>query len=125
MPIKKRIELTRTTNKNGGIEDVQIENGDETNNEEEPGFIFENIPEIQPEIEIGQYWKVKNGTHSLYAVISSKEPIEVQYFEPTVQGNFHSLNETEFEVFLEDLDEKIEPPKILRKGRTRTFYDFE
>ena len=45
MPIKKRIELTRTTNKNGGIEDVQIENGDETNNEEEPGFIFENIPE--------------------------------------------------------------------------------
>ena len=35
-----------------------IENGDETSNEEEPGFIFENIPEIQPEIEIGQYWKV-------------------------------------------------------------------
>ena len=49
----------------------------------------------------------------------------MQYFEPTVKGNFHSLNEAEFEVFFEDLDEKIEPPKILRKGRTRTFYDFE
>ena len=76
---------------------------------------------------LGDYWKIKNGSTFLYAVISNESPLKAQFFAPTktVKGNFYLLNETSFDVCEEDLDEKIKPPEVVSKGRNRKFYVFE
>ena len=93
---------------------------------EEP--IFDNDETDQsenvPKPSVGEYWKVKNGAHFLYAKVSKENPLELQYFSPTVKGNFYSLNENPYSVCLEDLQEKIDPPDTIMKGRHRKFYLF-
>ena len=50
--------------------------------------------------------------------------ISVKYFEPTIKGDLHCLNDMIFDVFAEDLKEKIELPEMIQKGR-RQYYRFE
>ena len=50
--------------------------------------------------------------------------IEVKYFEPSVKGICHILNDEIFPVLIEDLGQKVSPPETIRRGR-RTFYCFE
>ena len=85
----------------------------------------EEVDENEHKPLLGEYWKVRNGVHFLFAQISNENPLEVKYFEPSVKGNFHSLNENPFDVCLEDLQEKIEPPEIIKRGKYRKFYLFE
>ena len=40
-----------------------------------------------------------------------ENPLGVKYFEPSAKGNYQILNETVFDVFVEDLNEQIPPPK--------------
>ena len=87
------------------------------NDEEEAN---ENV--LKPKL--GEYWKVKNGAHFLYAKISNESPLEAKYFSPSVKGNFYSLNETPYSVCHEDFQEKIDPPEVIQKGRLRKFYLF-
>ena len=47
-----------------------------------------------------------------------------KYFEPSVKGEYHILNDTVFDVYFEDLDQKVDEPETVRKGR-RVFYYFE
>ena len=47
-----------------------------------------------------------------------------KYFEPTIKGGLHCLNDMIFDVFSEDLQEKIELPEVIQKGR-RTYYRFQ
>ena len=49
---------------------------------------------------------MKNEKHSLFSVIVKENPIEVQYFEPSVKGKYHILNEEIFLVYIEDLVSK-------------------
>ena len=59
----------------------------------------------------------KNGnTQFPYSIIASENPLSVQYFEPTVKGKCHSLNEDIFPVFPQDMREKVSPPKTVKKG---------
>ena len=74
---------------------------------------------------LGEFWKVRNGTQSLYAIISNENPLVVKYFTPTVKGNYYFLDEKPFDVCFEDLDQKIDPPKIIPKGKRRKFYVFD
>ena len=67
---------------------------------------------------------LKSGRDHFFAKITSEVPLEVKYFEPTVKGGYLSLNDTIFEVFLEDLDDQVHPPETIRKGR-RVFYSFD
>ena len=71
-----------------------------------------------------EYWTVKNGKNSLFSVIVNEDPIEVKYFEPSVKGICHILNDEIFPVLIEDLGQKVSPPETIRRGR-RTFYCFE
>ena len=87
-------------------------------------MIGETIQEKKPEV--GDYWTVKNGkTHFLYSIITSTNPLTVKYFEPTVQGKFHCLNDDIYPAFDQDLDKKISPPTIVSKGKFRKFYTFK
>ena len=88
-------------------------------------FDLFDLEEEENEIKpiVGEYWTIKNGNHFLYAIITNDSPLEVNYFTPSVKGNFYSLNETIFAVCSEDLKEKLEPPKIVPKGK-RKFYLF-
>ena len=70
----------------------------------------------------GEYWVVKNGNQSLFALIASENPLGVQYFVPSVKGGSHTLNTTVFDVLPEDLDKKISPPEKKYQGRSRLFY---
>ena len=84
----------------------------------------ENPQDLNPKV--GEYWKVRIGSNDLYAIISNESPLEVKYFAPTAksQGNLHYLNEDPFDVCFEDLQGKIDPPKIIEKGKFRKFYQF-
>ena len=63
--------------------------------------------------------------HCLFAIICNVTPLEVKYFEKTLKGNYHCLNDNVFELFKEDLAEKLSaPPKEVKKGR-HTYYIFE
>ena len=73
---------------------------------------------------MGEYWKIKNGAVFLFAIIASDDPLSVKYFEPTIKGGLHCLNDMIFDVFSEDLQEKIELPEVIQKGR-RTYYRFQ
>ena len=68
--------------------------------------VTENTLKENPKL--GQYWRVKNGQEFLYALIVDENPIVVQYFEPTVKGQYYSLNQRKFEVFNEDFDVQID-----------------
>ena len=85
--------------------------------------ISDNEEEI-PKVAIGEYWKIRNGSNYLYAQIVKDNPLEVKYFEPSAKGKFHVINETIFEVLSEDLDEKIDSPEVITKGRGRKYYKF-
>ena len=77
---------------------------------------------IKPKV--GEYWKVKNGATFLYATITNETPLEAQYFSPTKsKSDLYCLNEEIFAVFIEDMEEKIEPPEKIQKGR-RKYYLF-
>ena len=71
----------------------------------------------------GEYWKIKHGQNSLFAVIAKEMPLKVKYFEPSCKGSFQILNEKEYDVFIQDLDRKVDDPDTIRKGR-RVFYMF-
>ena len=73
---------------------------------------------------LGEFWKIKNGTHFLFAKISNEAPLEVKYFTPSNKSTLHYLSETPYAVCTEDLQEKIDPPVIISKGRKRKFYQF-
>ena len=91
-----------------------------------PLFDIEEEEEEENELKpnLGEYWKIKNGAHFLFAKISSEVPLEVKYFTPSVKGGSHYLSETPYAVCTEDLQEKIDPPIIISKGRKRKFYQF-
>ena len=69
-------------------------------------------------------WKIKNGTVYLYAIIAGLDPLSANYFEPTVKKELHCLNDMVFDVYAEDLKEKLESPEMIQKGR-RKYYRFE
>ena len=81
--------------------------------------------ESQKRPKLDEYWKIRNGTHFLYAIISNESPLEVKYFTSSAKGNFHRLEDTSFEVCYEDLDEKVDPPEIISQGKYRKFYLFD
>ena len=61
----------------------------------------------------------------LFSIITSEDPLSVRYFEPSIKKQgLQCLNEMVFDVYLEDLKEKIEQPQLIHRGR-RTFYLFE
>ena len=68
--------------------------------------------------------KIKHGQNSLFAVIAKEMPLKVKYFEPSCKGSFQILNEKEYDVFIQDLDRKVDDPDTIRKGR-RVFYMFQ
>ena len=70
------------------------------------------------------HWKIRNGNNSLFALIASENPLTVQYFELSVKGEYYILNDTIFDEYVENLDQKIDKPEIIRKGK-RVFYYFE
>ena len=72
----------------------------------------------------GEHWKISHGSEFLYALIVKESPLIVKYYGPTKSGKFHSLNETEFDVPNEYLQEKIEAPNLVQRGQ-RKFYVFE
>ena len=91
--------------------------------------VFDNVIEdLQEDIETrpkeGENWKIKHGSEFLYALIVKESPLIVKYYGPTKSGKFHSLNETVFDAFCEDLQEKIEMPNLVQKGK-RKYYVFE
>ena len=73
----------------------------------------------------GQYWKIKNGNHRIFAVIAEEDPLGVQYFHSSVKGNYHCLNSTIYEVLIEDLDVQVPPPTTVPNKGKRQFYSFE
>lgn len=87
----------------------------------------EDIPcemkNVKPKI--GEYWKIKHGTHSLYAYIESEMPLCVKYFESSAKGKCLVLNDTIYTPFEDDLSQKVNPPKKIQRGRFRVFYSFE
>ena len=87
-------------------------------------FDFEDEEENEVKPNLGEYWKIKNGNNFLFAQITSENPIVVKYFTPTVKGTYYYLDEKPFDVCSDDLYEKIEPPKIIPKGKHRKFYQF-
>ena len=46
----------------------------------------------------GEYWKIKHGQNSLFAVIAKEMPLKVKYFEPSCKGSFQILNEKEYDM---------------------------
>ena len=128
--MKKRIQLKRTqTTDEGNKEGTSVEKDNQMNeneDEEEVEAIFfeEETNDLIVNPKVGEYWKVKNGVHSLFVIITNDSPLEVKYFESTVRGSYHCLNDTIYEVFSEDLDQKVPPPKVTQKGR-RTYYSFQ
>ena len=60
----------------------------------------------------------------LYCYVVNNSPLEVQYFAPGLNDS-HILNETVYDAFIEDFTDKINPPKVIQKGRLRKFYTFE
>ena len=74
---------------------------------------------------LNEYWKIKNGkTVFSYALIVNENPLSVQYFEDSVKGLGHRLNEDIWQVFDQDLDQKVCPPEIKNVGKFRKFYHF-
>ena len=123
----KRIKVTVRTDNNLENEDNPSIIDDNEDDEIEPLFASddEQETEITMNPSVGEYWKVKNGVHCLFAVIVNESPsLEVRYFAPTMKGKDHCLNDTIFQLFKEDLYEKLPTPKIVKKGR-RTYYNFE
>ena len=78
--------------------------------------------EIKPKV--GEHWSVKN-CQNLYVIIETENPISVKYFQPSVKGEYHRLNDTVYEILTEDLGKKISAPKIKNLGKFRQFYQFE
>ena len=78
--------------------------------------------EIKPKL--GEHWSVKN-SQDLFVVIETENPLSVKYFQPSVKGEFHRLNDTVYEILAEDLGKKISAPKIKNSGKFRQFYEFE
>ena len=59
-------------------------------------------------------------------MITANDPVCVKYFEPTSRGEkTYTLNDNVFEVFAEDLLEKVKDPVIIPIGRSRLFYHFD
>ena len=48
----------------------------------------------------------------------------VKYFQPSIRGTYHSLNDKIYDAFIEDFDRKVEKPEA-KIGKTRTFYHFK
>ena len=127
--IKNRIERARVKtqaeqNETLANDNVDIDiDEDEDRDEEEPIFVVndENKTTLP---KVGEYWKIKNGTVYLYAIIAGLDPLSVNYFEPTVKKELHCLNDMVFDVYAEDLKEKLESPEMIQKGR-RKYYRFE
>ena len=57
--------------------------------------------------------------------IETEHPLSVKYFQPSVKGEYHRLNDTVYEILPEDLGKKISAPKIKNSGKFRQFYKFE
>ena len=115
---------TRTVEDNESEEDENVE--DETETTEllfDMNYQSNKNDNIKPRV--GEFWKIRNGSDFLFSIIASENPLAVQYFEPMREKNVHSLNATVFDVYEEDLHEKIEPPKVIHKGSHRKFYYFE
>ena len=56
---------------------------------------------------------------------TGENPTRVKYFEPSVNANFLVLNDNIFDPFIEDLEEKVDPPETIKVGKSRVFYSFE
>lgn len=72
------------------------------------------------------YLKIRDGKKNFrYSIIVSEDPLKVNYFDLSVKGKCHTLNEKyAWDVYEKDLDEKISEPEINR-GTFRTFYNFK
>ena len=85
----------------------------------------EEVEEVQVNPKFGEYWSIKNGQNQiLYAIVENENPLAVKYFQPTIRGKSHSLNESIYEASIEDFDKQINPPEIVQKGRNRKYYNF-
>lgn len=83
----------------------------------------ENSEFIEKEPKLGEYWLIKHGNNSLYAIIAEENPIGVKYFE-SMKGVYHRLIDKMYDVYMGDLCEKVAPPEPI-VGKTRTFYHFK
>ncbi len=84
--------------------------------------LAESAVEVFPQI--GEYWEINNGTHTMLVTVVENDPILVCYFEPCSRTNAYRLNETKFEACLEDFVRKVPEPVIRPVGRNRLFYQF-
>ena len=78
-----------------------------------------------PKPRIGEYWKIRNGRHSLNVYVVAENPITVKYFDLSNKGNFLTLGERIFSVHQDDWDKKVSPPKVISSGKYRKFYSFD
>ena len=104
-------------------EENQEEENREEENQEEENEEEENQEKKDPKI--GEFWRVK--PRQDFVVIESLELdiIGVKFFTKSPRGteNYSKDREPHF-ICSDDLDKRIDPPKILGKG-SRTYYSFE
>ena len=130
--VKKRTVFHKKQEKINSQTPVQEENlvqneisTENVDNFEDLFGIEENSTNDQkPMPKVGEYWKIRFGSQSLFAYIINENPVKVHYFEQSAQGKSMVLNEkVQFDVFEDDIDVKLPTPNIA-KGRTRSFYFF-
>ena len=56
-------------------------------------------------------------TQDLFVIIESENPLSVKYFQPSVKGDYHRFNDTIWKILVEDLENKIPPPKVKNFGK--------
>ena len=116
--LKKRIQYAKNHQN-----DENHQNGDTHQNDDNEQLFDMSEEEKMFEKEppkAGEHWKVSNGNDHLFALVTSQDPLEVQYFQPSTKGNY-SLNDTVFLASIEDFEQKIEAPKEVSKGRRKYF----
>ena len=125
--IKRRIEYYRnkeTQNENDAVGPEIAQLFDLEPETAQPSDLTDGqIEEIKPNV--GEYWSLKKG-QDLFVIIDSVTPLFVKYFQPSVPGGKnHILNNDSFPFLLEDLDKKIDAPKVVYTSKSRQYYDFE
>ena len=124
--VKKRIEMSKTCQ---NIESFEPASGDqamnlfdlnmEVDSDETPVNEEKQMPMI------GEFWSITNGQHSVFSLVVAEKPTRVKFFEPSINGNFLVLNDNVFDPFIEDFEQKVDPPETIKVGKSRVFYSFE
>ena len=74
---------------------------------------------------MGEFWTVKKESNWVVNIVSSA-PLMVQYYKATQrhENRFVHFDDSQYDINLNDLNQKISNPKTVLVGR-RTFYEFE